>query len=293
MNVSSAASRSPAGDRGRRSAARRRAAGSRAASRAAARRTLVRRRAGRCRVVSSAAPSAQRPPYEWPNDVDRRARLARGHRLGDRGHVLELALDRVRRRIAGRAAAAPVDRVQANASASTGPRTGRRVVGGRAVDEDERRPLAGREDRDRRAVGRWTTIARWRAHVTAASGRARPVDPPRCPTVAAAGDDEPMALVEAPGAVVDLESVQLETARPPLLRELDQPAADSRARARPGRRTAARSRRRRGPSSRRPGRRGLGDPRLHQGTTSSASQPPHLLVGVGEREVVGGVNAAR
>ena len=78
-----------------------------------------------------------------PEDIDRAARLRR-ERVGDRGHVLELALDRVRRRVARRAAAAPVDGVDREALGEQRPDDPeRRVVGGRAVDQDQRRPVAG------------------------------------------------------------------------------------------------------------------------------------------------------
>ncbi len=76
-----------------------------------------------------------------PEDVDRAAGLAR-ERLRDGGHVLELALDGVRRRVARRAAAPAVDGMDREAFREHRPDdTERRVVGGRAVDEDERRPV--------------------------------------------------------------------------------------------------------------------------------------------------------
>ena len=88
------------------------------------------------------------------NDVDRRAGFG-GDRIRDCGHVLVLPLDRVGGPVAGRPAAAPIDRMEAKArfeKRSGGPPG--RVIGGRSVDEDDRRPVTGGEDRDRCAVPR-------------------------------------------------------------------------------------------------------------------------------------------
>ncbi len=119
-----------------------------------ARRTLVddqprdARRQQRC-------PQCTAPAVGVANDVDGRARPI-GHRVGDRGQVLVLALDRVRRPIAGGASASPVDGMQTESAlehrSDGSPRS---VIGRRAVNEQERRSLTGGEDRDRRPVGRY------------------------------------------------------------------------------------------------------------------------------------------
>ena len=89
-----------------------------------------------------------------PDDRDWFAGV-RGDRLGDRGHVLELALDRIRVGVARRTATAPVDRVDREpAGEQRADHPERGVVGARAMDEQERRAVTGGEDRDRRAVGR-------------------------------------------------------------------------------------------------------------------------------------------
>ena len=69
-------------------------------------------------------------------DVDGRARSG-GDGIGDGRDILELALDRVGRPVAGCAPPAPVDRVDrevAGEQRSDDPE--RRVIGGRAMDED-------------------------------------------------------------------------------------------------------------------------------------------------------------
>ena len=105
--------------------------------------------------VSNAAPNAHRPPYEWPTTSTGAPGLI-GHRVGDRGQVLVLALDRVGRPIAGGASAAPVDGMQTeSALEDRSDGSPRGVIGRRAVNEQERRSLTGGEDRDRRPVGRY------------------------------------------------------------------------------------------------------------------------------------------
>ena len=125
------------------------------------------RRAGvraRAALVDDEAPDVRRPerrpecapaPVRVPEEVDRPARPAalRGRRVDDRRHVLELADDRVGERVAACAAAAPIERVAGEPLAEErldDPERG--VVGGRAVDEHERRPAAAPEPGDRGPV---------------------------------------------------------------------------------------------------------------------------------------------
>ena len=90
--------------------------------------------------------------------------------------------------------------------------------------------------------------------------------------VAEGRNDEAAVLVEPAGAVVDLERVQLEAARPPRLRELDELAADPSAMPRGldvelVDSLAVQDHHRDDPSV------VLGDPGLRWGTTTWASQP--------------------
>ena len=143
-----------------------------------------------------ARPERDPPAQRVPDDVDRPARLRRPRRLGDGGEVVELALDRRTRRVAvpesprpRRSMAWSRHRVR-EVRADDAPRA---VVGGRAVDEDQRRPGARGEDRDRRAIrgddppagaigegrrGRWRR-RRPRRPADLGSGRRRLVEEPR------------------------------------------------------------------------------------------------------------------
>jgi hypothetical protein len=87
-------------------------------------------------------------------DRDRVARVAR-ERLGDCGDVLEFALDRVGEGVARRAAPPSIDGVDgepARQARTDDPERG--VIGGGAVDQDQRWPVAAAEDGDRRPVRR-------------------------------------------------------------------------------------------------------------------------------------------
>ena len=80
------------------------------------------------------------PAVGVPEDVDPAASLLRDRR-GDGRHIFELALDGVGRRVPRRSPPATVDRVdreRVGEQRSDDPE--RRVVRGRAVDEDQRRP---------------------------------------------------------------------------------------------------------------------------------------------------------
>ena len=85
--------------------------------------------------VSSAAPSAERPPYEWPTTSTGRPASV-GQRVGDRGDVLELALDGVR------AACRP--RRPGRVDPSRGRSAGRRASGRRHGTSCGRRSCRGR-----------------------------------------------------------------------------------------------------------------------------------------------------
>jgi len=77
-----------------------------------------------------------------------------GDRLGDRRDVHELALDRVSGAVAGGASPPTVEGVEPEPGGEERPDDPeRRVVGGRAVHEQERRTRAELEDGDPRAVG--------------------------------------------------------------------------------------------------------------------------------------------
>ena len=121
--------------------------------------------------AGSARPRSRRPAGSHRSGARPRARTARrtnarrhrpaararGERVGHGGDVLELALDRVRRRVARGTAAAAVDRRgrSGRAARHRADDAERRVVGGRAVDEDERRPAhRSLNSGDRRAVAR-------------------------------------------------------------------------------------------------------------------------------------------
>ena len=89
------------------------------------------------------------------------------------------------------------------------------MVGGRAVDEDERRSVPGREHRDRRPVRRAHDAASARRAVVAASSRRRPPGVPDVRLallVAAAVAErdrlEPVPLVEAACPGIDREAVR-------------------------------------------------------------------------------------
>ena len=74
---------------------------------------------------------------------------AHGNCLSDRGDVLELALDRIGVGVARGTATAPIDRVdRAPAGEQRADHPERGVVGARAMDEQERRAVPGREDGD-------------------------------------------------------------------------------------------------------------------------------------------------
>ena len=123
-----------------------------------------------------------------PEDRHRSARLG-GHRVGDRGHVLELARDGVRLGVARRATSAPVDGVEREVAGQPwADDAERRVVGARAMDEDERRARRrsgrprwtcrqptgrarsgpGRSRRDQGRGGRFAAAAASRIHVAPA-----------------------------------------------------------------------------------------------------------------------------
>jgi hypothetical protein len=71
-----------------------------------------------------------------------------GERRGDRGDILEFALDRIGRRVTRLAAPAPVDGVDGEVRLQPRPeRAKRRVIGRRAVDEEEGGTGTGTEDR--------------------------------------------------------------------------------------------------------------------------------------------------
>ena len=253
-------------------------------------------------AVRSAAPSAIRPPYEWPTTSTGTAGLARD-RVDDRGEVVELALDRVAARRPAQpdgAAAAAVDRVEPVPCGQE--RAGRppgRVVGGRAVDEDRAAARPGRKiamttarirrrrrGRRRGAAGRRSP----RPARHASSGRAPDVADVRLALLVRAEPSpnhsatKPLPLVEPAGAVVDLERVEREAVRSPLLREIDEPAARCPRRAGPARRRAGRSRRRRRTASRRPARRPSATHVSRSADDDVAEPAADLVVGVGERE---------
>ena len=94
------------------------------------------------------------PTIGVAEDVGRGTGLVRESR-GDRRQILEFALDGVGRGVTRRSPAAAIDRVDREPGSSNGPRDPERgVVGGRAVHEDQRRPHAGGEHRDRCSVRR-------------------------------------------------------------------------------------------------------------------------------------------
>jgi hypothetical protein len=87
-------------------------------------------------------------------DVDRTA-MPLCHGIGDAGDVLELALDPVRQCVSGSPATAPIDRDDGPPGGQSRPDDPeRRVIGGRAMDEDDRWPIPPRERGDRRAIAR-------------------------------------------------------------------------------------------------------------------------------------------
>ena len=134
--------------------------------------------------VSSAAPSAQRPPYECPNTSTgvRRTRPPTPRRPPRRPRTR--ARSRTAGRVARRPATAPVDRVDRERRAQHRPDDPERgVVGGRPVDEHERRPVAAREHGDRRAIAR-PDDRDGAAGVTdpVATRSGCPAGPPRCPS---------------------------------------------------------------------------------------------------------------
>ena len=141
MNVAEDATRSPVREVGRQVGRRGRAGGSwRRAAPGHPRSRSTRPIA----VVRRAAPSAGPTAVRVADHGDQAAGLG-GQRVGDRGDVLELALDRVRRRVARRATTATVHRVDGrNGEPVAARRPERRVVRGRAVDQEERRPGAAR-----------------------------------------------------------------------------------------------------------------------------------------------------
>ena len=187
--------------------------------------------------VSSAAPERATTAVGMTDHIDARPRLGR-QRVGDGRDVLELPLDRVRQRVARSAATAAVDGVDREPLGEHRPdHPERGVVGGGAVDEDDRRPRTAREDGDRRAVARLDQPRRRGRHAGArprphhppvASGRARPAGAPRCRTrPRTRPGTNPWLLVEPPGAGVDLEAVQVEAVRAARLGERDEPPAET------------------------------------------------------------------
>ena len=237
--------------------------------------------------VSSAAPERAAPAVRVTDDVDRRARSER-QRLGDGGDVLELALDRVRRRVARRAAAAPVD----------------------GVDGERGRRASGR----RRGTSVWSAVAPWtrisggpspvlntaigvpsrdsttRDGAPAAHGRSPGVADVRLAllvpgAVAGRDRDEPVPLVERPCPGVDREAVQVEARRTALLGEVDQPATD--AAADPVGRDVQLVHHRLGQRHQRDDAAGAvgRDPRLVARQHLVGEPAPDVVVGMGRREV--------
>ena len=137
-NAASAPSLSPAASRSRRRVLD---AGRVVARPGRRRRSLVRDdppdRVGQQRRAERAAPAVRVPEdVDWPASVGRK-------RLGDRRDVLELALDRIRPVSVPRCpSAATVDRVDRERRAEHRPDDPeRRVIGGRPMNEHERRPV--------------------------------------------------------------------------------------------------------------------------------------------------------